>query len=104
MGRYISGPGKVITTAATTETQKKLVSVLSVDATFRVKTAYIAKLIAENSGNNNVRVISIFRGLRITITPKKPKKTANNLTPVISSLKIRPESKTANRGATAIKE
>ena len=49
MGRYINGPGKVITTAATTETQKKLVSVLSVDATFRVKTAYIAKLIAENS-------------------------------------------------------
>ena len=104
MGRYISGPGKVITTAATTETQKKLVSVLSVDATFRVKTAYIAKLIAENSGNNNVRVISIFSGLRITITPKKPRKTANNLTLVISSFKIRPESKTANRGATAIKE
>ena len=67
MGRYISGPGKVITTAATTETQKHRVSLFSVDATFRVKTAYIAKLIAENSGNNNVRVISIFRVLIITI-------------------------------------
>ena len=104
MGRYIIGPGKVMTIAATIETQKKLVSVLSVDATFLVKTAYNAKLIAEKSGNNNVSVISIFRGLRITTTPKNPRKTATNLTLVIFSFKIRPESKTANRGATAIKE